>query len=526
MKSYFISTLRIVFMTIIALPCLLACEDESLIKNDTDSLNSQLSITGQQVKAENQSILKAEGRYMVLFKNQEEGRISQQSANVTRQRIQSVFSDLKIDPDSLIHEYLYVSKGFAANLSDEQAKVMEGDPRIKTVVPDFYYQSIGFGSDSDQEPDTIISQQGGQVTPWGISRVGGPLQGSFEGLAQNHRAWVLDTGIDLNHSDLNANSNLSESFVQYTSNPDDDQGHGTHVAGIIAARDNNSDVVGVAPGLQVVAIKVCDNSGGCFVSDTVYGVNYVAANYSNGDLANMSLSWPVDDPNNQWIDEPLSVLENAIEDAADDGLMFSIAAGNQARDANLQSPARMNHNNVWTVSAFRQGDQFIQSFDTSTPNCGLLAIGSNNSNPPIDYSAPGEEVQSLWLNGGTLSTCGTSMAAPHIAGILLGCGESGLDTDGSVSNDPVSPADPIARADIVGNPSNVTHSVVQSPIDPSKESPELDWDALSGATGYEIQRKHWQHDWKLWASPSSTSYTDIMTQSVDLQATTWQPSSY
>ncbi|WP_234573473.1 protease inhibitor I9 family protein [Rhodohalobacter sp. 614A] len=74
---------------------------------------------------------------MVLFKDQAERSISQQAANEARQRIQSVFSDLKINSDSLIHEYLYVSKGFAAYLSDEQVKALESDPRVKTVVPDF-----------------------------------------------------------------------------------------------------------------------------------------------------------------------------------------------------------------------------------------------------------------------------------------------------------------------------------------------------------------------------------------------------
>ncbi|NBC04503.1 MAG: S8 family serine peptidase [Bacteroidetes bacterium] len=338
---------------------------------------------------------------------------------------------------------------------------------------------------------------------------------SFQGQLQNHRAWVIDTGIDLNHSDLNVNSSLSDSFVQYTSSPDDDHGHGTHVAGIIAARVNNSDVVGVAPGLQVIALKMCDDDGYCFVSDAMAGVNYASNNYNSGDVANMSIGWPTylaSDPNYPYIDIALSVLENAIEDAADDGLMFTILAHNYDEDADLWSPSRMNHNNVWTMSAINSSNQF--------------ASFSNYGNPPIDFAAPGVSVLSLWRNGGTYTADGTSQATPHVAGILLGCGPSGLGSNGTASGDPASPADPIARATIAGFPSNVTHSVVQSPIDPSKESPKLDWNAVSGTTSYEIQRKHWQHDWKLWASPTSTSYTDIMTQSQNLQATTWQPSSY
>ena len=119
------------------------------------------------------------------------------------------------------------------------------------------------------------------------------------------------------------------------------------------------------------------------------------------------------------------------------------------------------------------------------------------------------------------------MAAPHVAGLLLACGEAGLATDGAVSNDPRPPADPIARGFKPSFVSSVTHSVVQSPINPNYQSPKLDWNAINGAINYEIQRKHWQGSWSSWASPTSTTYTDIMTMSQNLQAFHWgQPTDH
>lgn len=108
-----------------------------------------------------------------------------------------------------------------------------------------------------------------QVVPWGVDRVGGPGVVT----TSTGTAWVIDTGVDLDHPDLNVNAALSKSFVAGTRSPDDDNGHGTHVAGIIAAKDNTRDVVGVAPGASVVAIKVLDGGGHGYISWIVAGLD-------------------------------------------------------------------------------------------------------------------------------------------------------------------------------------------------------------------------------------------------------------
>ncbi|MAO63473.1 MAG: peptidase S8 [Balneola sp.] len=308
-------------------------------------------------------------------------------------------------------------KGFAANLSTKQVKALEGDSRVETVVQDVKFKAIQMmPSSSSNVNNTLMSQS----TPWGITRVGAPLNGTGK------KAWVLDTGIDLDHPDLNVDYGSSASFVAGES-ADDGHGHGTHVAGTIAAKDNSTGVVGVAADADVVAVKVCDSSGQCYTSDLDAGIDYIVSNYSSGDVANISLGWPI--TGNSRVDLALSVLENTIKTAADDGLMFAIAAGNESQDANNKSPARIAYNNVWTVSAHDDNDDF--------------ASFSNYGNPPIEYSNPGVDILSLCKNGGTNTIGGTSMAAPHIAGLLLTV-PNDINTDGYVTNDPDNDPDAIA----------------------------------------------------------------------------------
>lgn len=285
-----------------------------------------------------------------------------------------------------------------------------------------------------------------------MSRVGGYQNGVGK------KAWILDTGIDLDHPDLNVDISNSVSFVAQE-NADDQNGHGTHVAGILAAKNNNREVVGVAAGALVVSVKVLSQTGGGTTSDVIAGVNYVSGNASSNDVINMSLGGPIS-----------TTLDNAVVGAANSGLRFTIAAGNEKQNANNVSPARVENSNVYTVSAFKLGDAFAVSFDCN-PNFGSNYSGPVNS--PIEYSAPGNNITSLAIGGGTTVKCGTSMAAPHLAGLLLASGGD-LDTDGVVGYDPDNDPDPIAVAeeplqvtaggpsiansgDLVGFSSNATH---------------------------------------------------------------------
>ena len=249
-----------------------------------------------------------------------------------------------------------------------------------------------------------------QSTPWGIQRVGA-VGATY---SSNAIAWVIDSGIDLDHPDLNVDVARSRSFIRDTS-PDDGNGHGTHVAGTIAALNNGIGVVGVAPGAPVVSVRVLDRRGSGTTSGVIAGVDYVAANGAAGDVANMSLGGGVSD-----------ALDAAVVSAAAKGIRFTLAAGNESAHGNTSSPGRANGTNIYTVSAFGQGDKW--------------ASFSNYGNPPIDVGEPGVSILSTYKDGGYNTLSGTSMAAPHLAGILL---LGPLSTNGTVSGDPDGNPDPI-----------------------------------------------------------------------------------
>ncbi len=231
---------------------------------------------------------------------------------------------------------------------------------------------------------------------------------------------MIDTGIDYNHADLNVDTVRAANFVtRGKSSASDGNGHGTHVAGTIAAIDNGIDVVGVAAGATVVPVRVLDNSGSGFYSWVIAGIDHVAEFASPGDVANMSLGGGAS-----------TSVDNAVINAASQGVLFALAAGNDSMHAANSSPARANHPNIFTVSATDSSDNF--------------AWFSNYGNPPVDFAAPGVSINSTAKGGGTVVYSGTSMAAPHVAGLLLLKGTN-LATDGTASNDRDNNPDPIAH---------------------------------------------------------------------------------
>jgi subtilisin family serine protease len=152
-------------------------------------------------------------------------------------------------------------------------------------------------------------------------------------------------------------------------------------------------VIGVAAGATVVAVKVLNSAGSGTNSGVIAGVNYVKTYGVAGDVANMSLGGGIS-----------TALDNAVFSASAK-VKFCLAAGNSSANANNSSPARVNGANIYTISAFGQGDVF--------------AYFSNYGNPPIDYSEPGVSIYSTYKSGGYATLSGTSMATPHAAGILL-----------------------------------------------------------------------------------------------------------
>jgi subtilisin family serine protease len=312
--------------------------------------------------------------------------------------------------DLITHVYSKTLTGVSASLTAEQASALGTDKRIAYIEKD---QMFTLAPPPGKGPGGGGGGSAAQETPWGISRVNGGATYSGNGVA-----WIIDSGIDSSHEDLNVD--VSRGYNAFTKGKDSDlskdgNGHGTHVAGTVAAKDNSVGVIGVAAGATVIPVKVLDSRGSGSYSGVIAGIDYVAANGSSGDVANMSLGGGFS-----------QAVNDAVESAAQTGVKFALAAGNESTDAATKSPASANGNNIYTISAMSQGDNW--------------ASFSNYGNPPVDFCEPGVSIKSTWKGGGYNTISGTSMASPHACGLLL---LGNISNGGNVSGDPDGNADTI-----------------------------------------------------------------------------------
>lgn len=292
---------------------------------------------------------------------------------------------------------------FLAHLSPTEADQLQTDPTVEFVEPD---RIMAICNCVNVATPTTLS--------WNIRQTGfgrGDVQ-------TGKTAWVIDTGIDLTHPDLNIDTQRSRSFVAGVTSANDENGHGTHVAGIIGAKNNGVGVTGVASGATLVALKVLNQLGEGRLSGIIQAVNYVRQNGRAGDVVNLSLGG----------EGVSATLDNAIRQAANAGILFAVAAGNDGKNADDFSPARINYQNVFTVSAMDRNNQFA-SF--------------SNFGPSVDVCAYGVRIVSTYKDGRYATLSGTSMAAPHVAGLLLIRG-SKLPTRGFAVGDPDGLPDPVA----------------------------------------------------------------------------------
>lgn len=376
---------------------------------DSEAPEATEAVENMQTASQNGAVIK--GQYIVVFKPDANLRLDgtatyAERVGAVREMGQELLAANGIANATIEQAYGKAILGMAAKLTDEQVESLRRDDRVAYIEPDRIVMLAPGGGKPGGGGSTA------QTVPYGIARVG-------YGDATGKTAWVIDSGIDLDHPDLKVDVNRSRTFFtsgRDASSADDGNGHGTHVAGTIAALNNSIGVIGVAHGATVVAIKVLDSRGSGSYSGVIAGVDYVASAAQSGDVANMSLGGPVS-----------QALDDAVIAAANKGIKFALAAGNDSKHASGSSPARANHANIYTVSAMNSTDTW--------------ASFSNYGNPPVDVCAPGVGINSTWLNGGYNSISGTSMAAPHVAGLLL---HGPLRTSGFVKNDPDGNPDPIA----------------------------------------------------------------------------------
>jgi subtilisin family serine protease len=234
-----------------------------------------------------------------------------------------------------------------------------------------------------------------QTLPWGIDRVDADLSstaaGNGSGAVGNTNVYVIDTGVEPGHPDLNVVSFVN--FAKGGGRTTDCNGHGTHVAGTIAAKDDAQGVVGVAPSAPIYAVKVLNCNGSGQWSWIISGINWVTANHGANAVANMSLGGGASE-----------AVDDAVRNSAASGVFYAVSAGNSGANACSQSPARAGagtNNGIATVAAT----------DSSNREASWSNYGSC-----VDIWAPGVSVLSTWMGGGYNTISGTSMASPHVAG--------------------------------------------------------------------------------------------------------------
>jgi aqualysin 1 len=275
----------------------------------------------------------------------------------------------------VLHTYQHALKGYTARIPDQRLDEVLAEERIDYIERDGTV--------------TIVAQK----LPWGNDKIEADVSstkaGDNTGVVSNVNAYVIDTGIDKKHADLNVVNHVNFTRGKNT----DCNGHGTHVAGTVAARDNERGVVGVAPGAPLTGVKVLGCGGSGSVSGVIEGIDWVTANSNKPAMANMSL-----------VGGASVALDYAVVKSAASGIFYAVASGNDDADACNYSPARAGagtNNGIATVAATNMGDK-----ETSSSNHGSC----------VDLWAPGARILSTKKGGGTTTKSGTSTASPHVGG--------------------------------------------------------------------------------------------------------------
>jgi subtilisin family serine protease len=310
--------------------------------------------------------------------------------------------------------YQHALKGMSAMVSAGRLGALERDRRVAYVLPDRVHVL--------DVPLNTVQDATEQMIPTGIWRVFADTNPNLgiDGLDDQRvdvDVAVIDTGVDFQHPDLNVvgGVNCSGGWPYKTSctpGGDDDYFHGTHVAGTIAALDNDFGVVGVAPGARIWSVKVCSGSRPlCFDSWIIAGIDWVAGQADIIEVANMSLGGSVFN----------QAEYDAVMGAVNLGVAFAVSAGNAAADAGDFYPAA--YDNVITVSALADFDGLPGALGnpTCTADQDDTLADFSNWGAAVEIAAPGVCIYStipLEMGAGYGTASGTSMASPHVAGAL------------------------------------------------------------------------------------------------------------
>jgi subtilisin len=343
--------------------------------------------------------------YIVVYKTA--------SAPASRAATSDIASTEKVKPTQ---RFSTAVRGFAAKLDATDLAHIRKDKRVAEVVPDRAVRATA-----------LVPMLAGDNIPAGVRRVGAAVDSTVREASRANVA-VIDTGIDLSHPDLNA---VAGKDCTGNGTANDGNGHGTHVAGIIAARNNGSGAVGVAPASKLWAVRVLGANGSGLTSQVICGIDWVTSTRTDADpandiaVANMSLgsSGASSDNCGRTVGDAMHI---AICNSVAAGVTYVVAAGNSGADEQNFVPA--SYPEVITVTAIADSDGLPGA------RGGPLACTGSADDTPASFSnyavraadiahtiaAPGTCIRSTYP-GGYATMSGTSMASPHVAGLVALC---------------------------------------------------------------------------------------------------------
>jgi subtilisin len=344
--------------------------------------------------------------------------------------------------------YSYALHGYSAVIPTDRLDALRGD------------QNVAFISEDREVQATT------ETVPTGVDRIQGDassqLSGNNSGTFSGPAIAVIDTGIDTNYaSELNVVGGVNCSTGR-PGNFNDGNGHGTHVAGTIAAKDTGSGVVGVAPGARLYAVRVLNNAGSGSWSSVACGIDWVTANTLTKDITVASMSLGGSGSDGACNSD---ALHQAICNSTAAGITYVVAAGNSSTNFNSFTPAA--YDQVVTVTA-------IADFNGQPGGGAAATCRSDVDETPADFSnfttagsadathtiaGPGVCILSTWKGGGYNTISGTSMATPHVSGTVALCLARGAANGGCTAG--MTPAqiigkigNTIANYGFVGDPNN------------------------------------------------------------------------
>lgn len=280
----------------------------------------------------------------------------------------------------------------AARVPTKAIEGLRRNPNVTAIEPDGVVQAI------DAELDNT----------WGVKRIGAGVIHDLGNRGLGVKVGVIDSGIDYTHPDLDANFAGGHDFVNGDTDPMDDNRHGTHVAGTVAAEDDGAGVVGAAPQAQLYGLKVLNAAGSGRWSDVIAALQWCVDNGIQ--VTNNSYGSTVN---------PGTTVQAAFDNSSSAGVLHVAAAGNSGNAAgkgnNVNWPARFD--SVIAVAATDKNDK----------RASFSSTGSQ-----VELSAPGVAINSTKLGGGYIEFNGTSMASPHAAGTAALVISAGItDTNGN-----------------------------------------------------------------------------------------------